>query len=246
MKKNYFNEEETKEKILRYQSIVETELNKKGKPIVINKTTEVIRLENEITKEVLKIVKAIIFFYSYTLWEPYEDLLSVGIDACAGCYLKFDPKNGTAFNYFSIISKKCLYGYTIRRKNKRNIETSIDEKIDIKSPQYSNNIMFFVEGFESTVNDIIDENFTRKKRKKYKNVLDVLCDYLYKTKMYISKTDLYKFSSIYGIRSIDIRSFVKDVKKFLPEMKELIDFQDSDVYRFDNLEINSGVSKVKQ
>ena len=80
----------------------------------------------------------------------------------------------------------------------------------------------------------------------YKNVLDVLCDYLYKTKMYISKTDLYKFSSIYGIRSIDIRSFVKDIKKFLPEMKELIDFQDSDVYRFDNLEINSGVSKVKQ
>lgn len=243
MKQNYFDEEDVKGKLLRYQSMVETEPNAKGKPIVVNKTFKIRKLEDEITVEVLKIVKAIIYYYNYQFWEPYEDLVSVGIDACFGCYLKFDPKNGTAFNYFSIITKKCLYGYTIRRKNKRNRETSIEERIDIKSPSYHNNVHFFVEDFKNIMENIIDENFTRKKRKKFQNVLEVLHDYLQKNEMYISKTDLYKFSSVYGIRSIDIRAFVKETKKFLPEIQSLIDFGDLESYRFDNLEIDSGITR---
>ena len=64
-RKNYYDEKYVDDMLTEYQAIVETTQDTKGRKIVINKTPRVEYLENEITKEILKVVKAIIFLYRY-------------------------------------------------------------------------------------------------------------------------------------------------------------------------------------
>ena len=82
-RKNYYDEKYVDDMLTEYQTIVETAQDTKGRKIVINKTPRVEYLENEITKEILKVVKAIIFLYRYDRYGiEYDELEAVGIMAC--------------------------------------------------------------------------------------------------------------------------------------------------------------------
>jgi len=198
-------------------------------------------LENKITIEIQKLVKAIIYIYGYHRFEPFEDLIQAGMLACFPNYLKFNEKNGTAFNFFSLIAKRSLLNYTTRKKKHREVQ-SIEEKVNIRSPKYVNDIEFFVEDMERTLTAIVNENFLGKKRKKFVIIVAIICDYLKKNKKYIGKSDLYKFAGGYGMRSLDMREFIKDMKMFYPSICDLLEdsTDDDELYGIDNLEETTG------
>lgn len=223
-KKNYyFNEKETADKILEYQKIVETTADEKGRKIVINKTSRVEQLETEITKEVKKIVKAVIFLYHYERWMEYEELESLGIQACFQNYLKFNPEFGSAFNFFSLIVKRCLYGITTRNSKKRERNVYLEDLGDAVHSARQPNIDEFIDNLNSELHEIVDSNFLGKKRRKYILVSDVICDYLHKTKIYVSKTDMYKFCGCYSLRTIDVRQFCNDIRPYYSALEGMIE-----------------------
>lgn len=225
-KKNYYDEEYVDGMLLEYQSIVETESNSKGKKIVVNKTPRVEYLENEITKEVLKIVKAVIFLYRYDRYYiEYDELEALGIMACFQNYLKWDSSSGSSFNFFSIIVKKCLYGVTTRDSKKREKIVYLEDLGDAVHSARFPNIEQFVSDLKDALVDVIDSNFLGKKRKKYLIISNVICDYIMKTQSYISKTDMYKFCGNYALRASDIRVFINDMKRFYSDISSIIEVE---------------------
>jgi len=202
---NYFDEEKVTNWIFEYQKTAIIERDSEGNEKVIWKDKH---LENLITNEITKIVKAIIQIYRYYIFEPYEDCLQHGLMSCYTNYLKWKPEKGTAFNFFSIISKRSLLNYTERRQKHRN-NADISEIVDFQHKEF--NFDDFVENLKHNLISTINSNFLGNKRKKYLQIAMVLTEYLNKTKKFISKTDFYSCARTYGIRSIDIREFIKDM-----------------------------------
>lgn len=223
MAKNYYNEDYVNDMLLEYQQIAETTQDAKGHKIVINKTPRIEFLETQITIEVMKVVKAIIFLYRYDRYMEYDELESLGIMACFQNYLKFDPQYGSSFNFFSLIVKKCLYGVTTRNSKKREKNVYLEDLGDaIHSPKVPN-IEEFVYDLRAVLYDVVDCNFLSKKRKKYNLITDVICDYIMKTKAYISKTDMYRFCGNYSLRASDVRMYINDIRKYYNEISSIID-----------------------
>lgn len=228
-RKNYYDEKYVDDMLTEYQGIVETESDAKGRKIVINKTPRVEYLENEITKEVLKVVKAIIFLYRYDRYFiEYDELEALGIMACFQNYLKWDPAYGSSFNFFSLIVKKCLYGVTTRNSKKREKIVYLEDLGDAVHSAKFPNIKQFVDDLRDALIDIVDTTFLGKKRKKYLLIANVICDYIIKTQAYISKTDLYKFCGNYALRASDVRTFINDMKKYYSDISAIIEVEADD------------------
>ena len=206
--KDYFNEVEFQKMLFEYQK---TTVIRDGIPIIKNEV-----LEERITKEVTKIVNAIIIVYRYYIFEDYEDLLQHALQACFTNFLKFTPSKGTAFNYFSIISKISLLNYTDRRKRHRNHQ-NIEDQIHLEG-NYNVDYDVIFSNLEHILFGIIDENYVGNKRKKYIRILSLIIDYLNKTKKFISKSDLYGWCRSYGIKNVEVREFINEVKKFNTEI----------------------------
>jgi len=203
-KKNfYYNEEEVQAMLVVYQdttTVVEKVTTRKN-PV----------LEQQIVKEVEKIVDAIIMNYQYYRFEPYEDLKQHALLACFTNFMKFNKTKGTSFNYFSLISKISLLNYTTRKKKHRNHQ-DVDEQIGLHSKR-DFNFSMFVDGLEDTLFVIIDENYLGDKRIKYNKIASLLVDYLSKTEKFVSKSDLYSWCRSYGVKNSDVREFIKEMAK---------------------------------
>ncbi len=210
--RNYFDEETVKAMLLEYQKSI---VKRDGVVIIKNEV-----LENQITKEVMKIVNAIIVVYRYYIFEDNDDLMQHGMKACYENFIKFDPSKGTAFNFFSIIAKISLLNYTDRRQKHRNHQ-DIQDQISLESRQYVNYEMFF-DDLEDVLFGIIDENFIGTKRKKYVKIASVILDYLRKTQKFVSKSDLYSWARGYGIKNTEVREFVKTIGDFDVEIFSLV------------------------
>lgn len=214
MAKNYyFNEEKVKHLIKEYQK---SAVIRDG--VVIIKDKEI---EAQIMKELDKIINAIIMVYKYYVFEEYDDLKQHAAQACYKNLVKFTPSKGTCFNYFSLISKKCLLNYTTRKKKHRN-HSDIDEQVDLQTRKHTDYDRFFKE-LEITLFNIINENFIGHKRKNYINIASVILKYVNITKKFISKNDLYTFARSYGIKNTQIRAFVKDVSQYNTELFSIIE-----------------------
>jgi len=210
--RNYFDEEVVRGMLLEYQKTVV----KRDKVVIIKDEV----LETKITKEVMKIVNAIIVVYRYYIFEDTDDLMQHGMKACYENFVKFDPQKGTAFNFFSIIAKISLLNYTDRRQKHRNHQ-DIQEQIDLVSPQSINYEMFFDE-LEDTLFEVVDENYVGSKRKKYIKIASVILDYLKKTQKFVSKSDLYSWARGYGIKNTEVREFIKSLSRFDTEIFSLV------------------------
>jgi len=177
-------------------------------------------LEEKLIKEITKIVNAIIMVYRFYIFEDYEDLKQHATQACYTNFMKFHPSKGTCFNYFSIISKRCLTNYTDRRKKHRNLQ-DISEQVDLEG-RYEINYETLFDNLEDTLFGIIDENFIGTRRKKYVKITSLMIDYLRKTKKFISKSDLYSWMRSYGIKNTDVREFVKTMEAYSSEIFEVV------------------------
>ena len=206
--KNYFDEEKVTRWIVEYQNTAIKEIGEDGKIIVTWKDKE---LEEKIMKEVMKIVKAVIQIYRYYVFEPYDDVFQHGSMSCYQNLMKWTKDKGTAFNYFSIIAKRSLLNYTDRRKKHRN-HIDIETRLDLQDTQ-KNNFDFYLETLRDNLIDIINSNYVGKRRKNFIEITLILADYLYKTKKFVSKTDFYSWGRSYGKRSVDIREYMKAMRK---------------------------------
>lgn len=214
-KKNYFNEENFREMLTEYQAV--TEVGEDGKTII--KTDEV--LQKKMVKEIEKIVNAIIMVYRYYIFEDYDDLKQHALQACFTNFMKFSPEKGTAFNYYSIISKISLLNYTDRKKKHRN-HSNIEDFIDLEHQAEPNYELFF-DDVEDTLFEIIDENYIGKKRTEFTKIAAVIIDYLRKTKKFVSKSDLYSWGRSLGVKNNQVRAFVKEMQKHRSKIFEGID-----------------------
>ena len=237
--KNYFDEEYVQGMIKIYQDLAVTLPNEKGKPVIQNSDFKFKKLEEDITIEVQKLVKAIIYIYGYQRFEPFDDLMQAGMLACFPNFLKFNEKNGTCFNFFSLISKRSLLNYTTRKKKHREVQ-DIEDKVNIRSPNYRDDIDFSVDDLERVLSNLVDENFLGKKRNKFQIIVSIICDYLRKNRKYIGKSDLYKFAGGYGMRSLDMREFINEVKHMYPDICMLLETDDEGSYSMTDLEEDTG------
>jgi len=211
-KKMYFDEANFQKLLQEYQK---TAIIYNG--IIIKKDE---KIERELVEQVQKIVIAIINQYRYNIFEDVDDLKQEGLKACFTNFIKFTPDKGTAFNYFSIIVKIHLLNYTDRRKRHRNL-SNIDEQFDIESKKELNYDLFF-ENLEVTLFKIIDENYVGTKRKKYIKIVAILINYLKKSKVYISKSDMYSWLRSYGFKSGETREFIKAMSNFYSDLESVI------------------------
>jgi hypothetical protein len=168
------------------------------------------RTENELAREVQKIVVAIIFTYKYQRFEPYEDLVQHGMAACASNFRKFSPGKGSSYDYFSIIAKISLLNYTIRRKKHRNGVDFDKVKNSIRVGQ-PYDFDKFIQELEINIFQIIDTSYLGNKRKKYIKIASLIIEYLRKTRSFVSKSDLYCWCRSYGVKQNIVREFVKEM-----------------------------------
>jgi len=215
-KRNYFDEENFRKMLYEYQEV--TEVGEDGKTII--KTDKV--LQEKMVKEIEKIVNAIIMVYRYYIFEDYDDLKQHALHACFTNFMKFTPEKGTAFNYYSIISKISLLNYTDRKKKHRNHQNIEDFTFVLEHREEPNYELFFDE-VEDTLFGIIDENFIGKKRTEFVKIASVIIDYLRKTKKFVSKSDLYAWGRSLGIKNNQIREFVKEMGVYRAEIFEGIE-----------------------
>lgn len=210
---NYYNEEKVNKLIVEYQRTSLTEIGDDGKMVVLWKD---VKLEELIMVEIIKIVKAIIQVYRYYIFEDYDDCLQHGSMSCFQNFQKWTKEKGSSFNFFSIIAKRSLLNYTDRRKKHRN-HNDIADQLDL----YDNKTMnfeFYLEEVQDTLIDIVNKSFIGKKRKRFISISLILVDYLKKTKKFVSKTDFYSWARSYGMRSIDIREFMKAMREHGAEL----------------------------
>ena len=212
MANNYFPEEKVKELILKYQQ--ETKVDETGK--IIEKDEA---LETEIVKYLLTIVKCIINVYKYYIFEDYDDLVQHGIMNCYASILKYNPKYGTVFNYFSIVAKLSLYNYTMRRKKHRN-HLDIEEQIGLESPQEISWDLFF-DNVETQLNQIVNENFIGDTRITYLKINCLFARYFRNNIKQQSKSDILKYFRSYGIKSSVYKQYVNDLNEISGIIEEI-------------------------
>lgn len=212
MANNYFPEEKVKELILKYQQ--ETKVDENGN--VIEKDEA---LETEIVKHLLTIVKCIINVYKYYIFEDYDDLVQHGIINCFSSIMKYNPKYGTVFNYFSIVAKLSLYNYTMRRKKHRN-HLDIDEQIGLESPQHVSWDLFF-DNIETELNKIVNENFIGDKRMNYLKINCLFVRYFRNNIKQQSKSDILKYFRSYGIKSSVYKQYLNDLNEISGVIKDI-------------------------
>jgi len=211
--KNYFNEEEFQEGLKKYQ---QTAIVRDG--VAVQKDE---KIEVYLVTEVTKIVNAIIMVYRYYIFEDYEDLKQHALQACYTNFLKFNPKKGTCFNYFSLISKMSLLNYTSRRQRHRN-HSDIEDQVHLNASKEVNYEMFF-EDLESTLFNIIDENYIGEQRKKYIKVASLIIEYFRKTRKFVSKSDLYSWIRSFGIKNNVVREFIKEMQQHNEKIFSIIE-----------------------
>lgn len=211
-KKMYFDEMECQRLVIIYHKSMVIQ-NK----IVIAKDE---RVEKEIMEMVRKIVIAIINNYRYYIFEEYEDLVQEGLKACFIGLPRYNAEKGSLFNYMSLIAKIHLLNYTDRRKKHRN-HLDIEEQLEVEGAEEMN-FDLFLDNLKITLTNIIDENYYRVKRKKYLKITLIIIDYLEKSKKMINKSDLYSWARSYGLKSVNVREYIKQVGAHLPDIQGLL------------------------
>jgi hypothetical protein len=215
--KNYFNEEYVKDLILEYQKT----LIINGDKIIGDK-----KLEYKIMAELEKLALAIINKYAQWRFCPMEDLMQECLKVAFQNISKFNAeyivdektkRKTSVFNFFSLIFKMHLYSFTLKGKKHRD-NADVDVFYDVVEERTEVNYNIFFDDLEKTLFRVIDENYLRDKRKKYRELASILVEYLDKTKSFVGKNDMLAWFRGYGYKSSDVKNFTNEMQKY----KEII------------------------
>lgn len=140
---------------------------------------------------------------------------------CYTNFAKFNTSKGSAFNFFTKISRISLLNYTTRREKHRS-HTDIETQQHLES-RYSHNPAFFFDSLEASLFKIIDENYIGKKRKRFITIASLILDYMRKTEKFVSKSDLYSWARSYGVKNVEIREFIKSMEEHSENIFDVLD-----------------------
>lgn len=211
-RQNYFNNKEVSKKILELHELDRQLEKDKNNREIYNKMRKV---EEEITVEIRKIVKAIIMLYSFWRFDDYNDLEQTGIMNAIMNYRKFDPTKGSAFNFFSLIAKKSLLAYTIKGKNYRQKEMHNgiymeDIYSDVEQIENNdNNMKFFLNEFKGNISDTIEEFIDEEEDKEKKHFIkEHFIDFL-EENLFFKKKPFYEKLKKHNVNMKECRNFIK-------------------------------------
>lgn len=175
-----------------------------------------LHLREKTLVEICKIINGIIFTHKFTVWEPYDDLFQEAVEACIKALEKFNPeyitsagKKATAFNYFSLTTKRCLKFYTIRNRKFRDNYQLDDYSENLTSSEFVHemNETIVSDDFIQQLNQIFSDQKTRK----LLPLVEILKEYLKKIGQF-NKRDFFRFAKSYGWSPNLIRKFLKIIR----------------------------------
>ena len=182
-------------------------------------------LGSDIMIDVQEIVSRIISCYDFSGFEEKLDLFQHASEACFKSIPKFDvhhPKYSSAFNWFSLVAKRSLLNYTIRKKKHRGHQC-IDDHFEIEHTKREIDTNYLERDFLNKVTEIIDKNFLGQKRTNYTNITIILINYLVKTRKF-KKNDFYAWARSHGFTNSVCREYLKNIASFYTEIiKDTLD-----------------------
>lgn len=171
----------------------------------------------EIMKQTAKVIKGVIFKAGFHKREKYDNCVQIATEACLKALKRFDPEQGTAFNYLSLTAKNSIRYYLIKKRKKQYLsldyEYMDDDNLKLKNlvKEEEKTIKNLeIDNLLDTILTIIDEE---KEQKGMIVVAHELRDYLFYSQGKYDKKDFFKWAKSDGISSNLLRKFVKFIKE---------------------------------
>jgi len=235
-KNYYFIEHETAPLILEWQTIYLTQkdLENKIEENDNEKELEKLRLDlkkviktskeylEKIMEPVCKIIKGVIFQHQFHKKEKYDTCFQIAVEACMKALRRFNPEQGTAFNYLSLAAKKSIFYYLIKRNKKKALSLEYeylgDDNLKLKNLiKQEEKILRNLE-IENIIDTIFNLIYENNQQESLINVTKELKDYLFYRQGIYEKKDFFKWAKADGISSNLLRKFVKFLKEHKDEL----------------------------
>jgi len=187
-------------------------------------------LLEEIMDSVYKVIKGVIFRAQLHKREKYNTCFQIATEACIKSLPRFNPEEGTAFNYLSLTAKKSIIYYLIKKAKKKSLSLDYeyldDENLQLKNliKQENKSIKNLeIDNLADTIMNMIE--IEEGGHKSLILVAKELRAYLFYNKGKYDKKDFFKWAKSDGVSSNLLRKFVK----FLKEHKDDL-YQEVGVY----------------
>ncbi len=170
-----------------------------------------------IMTETYKIIKGVIFRAEFHKREKYNICFQIAVEACIKALPRFDPAQGTAFNYLSLTAKKSIIYYLIKRAKKKHL--SLDyEYLDDDNLKLEN----ILKQDEKSIRNLEIENLSDsifnliEEKSEFRGLAGVnkeLRNFLFYTRGKYEKKEFFKWCRSQGYSSNLLRKFIKFLKE---------------------------------
>jgi hypothetical protein len=170
-----------------------------------------------IMTETYKIIKGVIFRAEFHKREKYNICFQIAVEACIKALPRFDPEQGTAFNYLSLTAKKSIIYYLIKRAKKKHL--SLDyEYLDDDNLKLEN----ILKQDEKSIRNLEIENLSDsifnliEEKSEFRGLAGVnkeLRNFLFYTRGKYEKKEFFKWCRSQGYSSNLLRKFIKFLKE---------------------------------
>jgi hypothetical protein len=171
----------------------------------------------EIMVQTNKVIKGVIFKAGFHKREKYDTCMQIATEACLKALRRFNPEQGTAFNYLSLTAKNSVRYHLIKKRKKQflslDYEYMDDDNLKLKNlvreeEKTLNNLE--IDNLFDTIMTIIEEE---NEQKGMVSVARELKEYLFYSQGKYDKKDFFKWAKSDGISSNLLRKFIKFLKE---------------------------------
>ena len=194
--------------------------------------------EDYLVKDLSALVGAVINKYGFYKYENEEidDLKQQAFTECWKTLERFDTERGSAFNFFTKVTRLSLMSYTTKRQKHRGIDDINEYSETIKTKRTSENLFdfgkdFFDKAFSIIVEEINEEykekikeeqenynkniekqkDFFNEKIKRFKKISNFIYNFN-KENIVFKLSDLKKEARKVGINTNELSYFIKTIK----------------------------------
>lgn len=169
-----------------------------------------------------KVIKGVIFRAQFHKKEKYDTCFQVAVEACIKSLPRFNPEEGTAFNYLSLTAKKSIIYYLIKRNKKKVLSLEYDylgdENLNLKNLIKQEEKTLRNLEIENIIDTILNLIYEENQHESLANVAKELKEYLFYNQGKYEKKDFFKWAKADGVSANLLRKFTK----FLKEHKDVL------------------------
>jgi hypothetical protein len=208
----YYDETENSNYILEYQkSLV---FDDEGRMVSCDRA-----LEAKIVENITKICNGVINRKKRWIFVNHDELLQETVKECYRYIPKYNPESGRSFSLFCKIADMHSLAYTMKDRNNREC-TDVDEEFEIENHKEINYNIFF-DDMEDTLEKIIDENFLKENRRKYKEMAVIMMKYIRENQGITQKNDMSAFFRGEGKKISEFKDFINAITPYKHLLYEL-------------------------